>query len=447
MSSVPSLPRLFVSANHRFLITADGRPFFWLGDTAWNLFHRTRRDEAESYFADRQQKGFNVIQAVALAEQNGLNSPSANGQRPLHDNDPARPNEVYFAYVDDLIDLAAAHNLYIALLPTWGDKVTPNWGDGPLIFTPQSAYAYGKWIGARYAARSNLIWCLGGDRPLYRGDADCSLVWRALAAGIREATGRQGLLTYHPDGGMTAAACVHAEAWSDVVMIQSGHWARENPAWEWIESLYNLQPPKPVLDGEPNYEDHPVAPWPTWNPANGYFRDYEVRKQTYRSVFAGGCGVTYGHHAIWQFFGPRYEVINYADRPWYDALQRPGAAQMAHLKNLLLSRPYFSRIPDQSLILSENDPGAEHLCATRAHDGQYAFVYFPNPLQTAWIDLEKLSGPAIHAWWYDPRSAAVQRVGDFTLHPEAFTSPADGPDWVLVLDNARAGFNPPGVVG
>ncbi len=32
---VGSLPRLVVSDNKRFLATADGRPFFWLGDTAW----------------------------------------------------------------------------------------------------------------------------------------------------------------------------------------------------------------------------------------------------------------------------------------------------------------------------------------------------------------------------------------------------------------------------
>ena len=39
-------PRLAVSANKRFLVTADGKPFFWLGDTAWELFHRTTREEA-----------------------------------------------------------------------------------------------------------------------------------------------------------------------------------------------------------------------------------------------------------------------------------------------------------------------------------------------------------------------------------------------------------------
>src|ERR1022692_3851785 len=33
--SADSLPRLRVSENHHFLVTDAGRPFFWLGDTAW----------------------------------------------------------------------------------------------------------------------------------------------------------------------------------------------------------------------------------------------------------------------------------------------------------------------------------------------------------------------------------------------------------------------------
>lgn len=438
-------PRIHASPSRRFLITAEGKPFFWLGDTAWNLFHRTLRPEAVTYLKNRQQKGFNVIQAVVLAEQNGLTSPSANGERPLFENDPTRPNEAYFAYVDELIDFAAGLGLYICLLPTWADKVTPDWGDGPVVFNPQNAYTFGQWIGSRYGGRSNVIWCLGGDRPLVRDDHDWRLIWRAMAAGIADSVGDEALMTYHPDGGDRTPSDVHAESWSNLLMIQSGHWARENPAWDWIDQLYHLQPPKPVLDGEPNYEDHPVAPWPTWDPANGYFRDYEIRKQVYRSVFAGGCGVTYGHHAVWQFYGSRYAVINHVDRTWLEALDRPGAGQMVYLKNLMLSRPYFHRIPDQ-LLLSDAGQGASHVRSTRSVDGQYAFIYIPNASQVITVDLAKLVGPAIKAWWYDPRTGWASEAGVFPCQRQAFLSPADDADWVLVLDTTSADFSPPGEI-
>jgi hypothetical protein len=45
--------------------------FFWLGDTAWELFHRLTREEAERYLENRRAKRFTVIQAVALAELDG----------------------------------------------------------------------------------------------------------------------------------------------------------------------------------------------------------------------------------------------------------------------------------------------------------------------------------------------------------------------------------------
>jgi hypothetical protein len=86
------LPRLRVSDNHRFIVTEQGEPFFWLGDTAWELFHRLNREEAIRYLDDRASKGFTVVQAVALAELNGLGATNAYGHLPLLENDPTKPD-------------------------------------------------------------------------------------------------------------------------------------------------------------------------------------------------------------------------------------------------------------------------------------------------------------------------------------------------------------------
>ncbi|MFZ0283370.1 MAG: DUF4038 domain-containing protein, partial [Bacteroidales bacterium] len=80
--------KLKISGNHRFLIHEDGTPFFYLGDTGWELFHRLNKEETEKYLENRRAKGFTVIQAVALAELDGLNTPNAEGNKPLIDNDP-----------------------------------------------------------------------------------------------------------------------------------------------------------------------------------------------------------------------------------------------------------------------------------------------------------------------------------------------------------------------
>ena len=344
--------RLTVSPGGHFLQFEDGTPFFWLGDTGWELFHRLNLTEVNSYLENRKEKGFNVIQAVILPEMDGLRKPNRYGEVPLINLDPTTPNEKYFQLVDSVINLAMTKNIFMGLLPTWGDKVTKLWGVGPVIFNPENAYHYGLWLSKRYKDRPNIIWILGGDRPAKNDSVDWRPVWRAMANGILDGTQHKVLITYHPWGGENSTSqYIHNEEWLSVNMIQSGHGGGHDvPVWNWITRDRNLVPIKPVLDAEPNYEDHPVNPWPVWDPANGYYRDYDVRKQTYRSVLAGACGVTYGHHSIWQFWSPREEIINHADRYWMEALDRPGAYQVGYLRRLIESRFPLQRIPDQELI-------------------------------------------------------------------------------------------------
>lgn len=441
------LGQLQVSDNGHFLMYEDGSPFFWLGDTGWELFHRLTFEEIEMYLENRRQKGFNVIQAVVLAEMNGLKKPNRYGDVPLHDLDPTKPNEKYFEFVDRVIKLAAEKNLYMGLLPTWGDKVTMIWGEGPVVFNSENAYKYGLWLGKRYKDFPNIIWILGGDRPPMNENSDWRPVWRAMAKGILEATENKALISYHISGGdKSTSQFIHNEEWLDVNMIQSGHGGgRDVHIWELISRDWNLTPAKPVLDSEPNYEDHPVNPWPKWNPENGYFRDYDVRKQTYRSVFAGGCGVTYGHHSIWQFWNPNEEKINFADRYWTEAIDRPGAFQVGYLKKLMESRPQLTRIPDQSLIEKGQGEMGEYCCSTRDIDGSYMMIYIPVG-KSITINTNPIKAKKVYAWWLNPKTAEVIRTGKMKNSGSmVFTTPSLGVenDWVLVIDNPKFKYKIP----
>lgn len=150
--------RLKVSENGHFLVYEDNSPFFYLGDTGWEMFHRLDREQAEKYLKKRSEQGFTVIQAVALAEEKGLTDPNPYGEVPFINLDPTKPNEKYFQHIDDVIDLAAKYGIIIALLPTWGDKVDKmQWGQGPEIFNHENIKIYGKWIGNRFKDKKILF--------------------------------------------------------------------------------------------------------------------------------------------------------------------------------------------------------------------------------------------------------------------------------------------------
>lgn len=434
--------RLRVSDNQRYLVHQDGTPFFYLGDTAWELFHRLNRQDTDRYLKRRAEQGFTVIQAVALAELDGLNDPNANGDKPLLNNDPTTPNDAYFRHVDYVVDKAAEVGLVIGLLPTWGDKVfKANWGKGPEVFTPENARVYGRWIGNRYKNRENIIWILGGDRTPREGSQDVA-IWRAMAEGITEGIGGQdkGLISFHPQpnsldmGG--SSHWFHTDKWLDFNMLQNGH-CRDTYTYDKIAFVYNRQPAKPVMDAEPLYEDHPVC----FNVKDlGTSNAYDVRKYAYLDLFAGAHGHTYGCHDIWQMFMPGKEPVNGPHFPWSEALELPAANQMQFVRKLITSHPLLDRVPDQSLILEANYGPADRIQATRGND--YLFVYTSQGRPFT-VNLGKISGSQVKAYWFDPRKGETKDAGTFANQEQQKFTPSSsgyGQDWVLILDDASKNY-------
>lgn len=249
-----SLPAL--SIRNRVIYQGDA-PFFWMGDTAWELFHRLTTEEAKLYLKNRKALGFNIIQAVGLAELEGLVVPNTNGDLPLKDKDPAQPIDAYFAHVDTIIDLANAEGLYVAFLPTWGDKFNLQWGPGPEIFTPENALAYGEYVGKRYQDK-DIVWVLGGDRNVINSE-DYEII-DAMAKGIKKYDTKH-LMTYHTRGGSTTAQFFADKDWIDIHTFQSGHMG--DNAFRYHAINKSIAPEMPSIDIEPRYEDHPV----NWAPA------------------------------------------------------------------------------------------------------------------------------------------------------------------------------------
>ncbi|MDZ4801235.1 MAG: glycoside hydrolase family 140 protein [Bryobacteraceae bacterium] len=447
------LPKLRVSDNHRFLVTADGKPFFYLADTAWELFHRLDRKQAVEYLDLRARQKYTAIQAVALAELDGINDPNAQGDLPLIEKDPTRPAITpgnnsgnpqqydYWDHVEYIIDQANARGLYVALLPTWGGWIRNVPPRDFAWITPENAQNYGEFLGKRFG-KKGVIWILGGDRT-----ADgIEQSWRNMAKGI--AIGVAGkedydavLMSFHPRGGGTSSTWFHNDQWLDFNMHQTGHGLGDKTEpWAKIAADYNRTPIKPVLDGEPLYEDHPLA---FRAKDNGYSFDAHIRQRAWWDVFSGAAGHTYGNHSVWQMYAAGRKPINGPLLYWNEAMHRPGAAQMQYVRALVESRPYLSRVPDQSLV-TDQLAGLDRISATRG-DG-YAFIYSAMGRKFT-ASLGKISGTKVKATWFNPRTGTTQDGGSFdNTGTHEFTCPSEGfgSDWVLVLDDASKNFPVPG---
>jgi Protein of unknown function (DUF4038)/Putative collagen-binding domain of a collagenase len=429
---------LAIHPGNKYLMTSAGEPFFWMADTAWELFHRCDAEETAFYLDKRKSQGFNVIQAVVLSELDGINEPNANGDKPFLSLEKWEYNEAYFSHVDKVIQMALERGIYIALLPTWGDKLfKDSWGMGPEIFTTKTAYSYGKWIGNRYKDQPNVIWVLGGDRNPRENSEDVK-VWNEMARGIEESQNpdNRQLITFHPQptspGG--SSNWFHREKWLNFNMHQTGH-CPDQPTYKKISHDLSLSPAKPTIDGEPMYEEHPKC----FNAKEfGYSEATDIRKIMYWNVFAGAAGQTYGCHAVWQMYDLDKTPVNSPLKPWQLSLDLEVANQVKHLKNLMLSQEYFSRISDQTLIADSQKDDEFYVAATRDESGNFAMFYFPTGKKTN-LNLTALNGEKLTGKWFDPRTGvSFPMEASFSNGPNVnITPPSEGKgnDWVLILES------------
>lgn len=423
-----SLLPLKVSEDRHFLQYENGKPFFWLGDTGWNLWNSLTEKEVETYFDNRKQKSFNVIQCVVVAERK-----NRHGDLPFTSFNPLVPNEKYFKVIDWSIKQAAQRDLYIAFLPTWGHSVAPLWDESnKAIFNISNAYAYGYFLGKRYKNTYNLVWVLGGDRPAFSDTADWRPIYRNMLKGMRD-VGSKALATYHPAGESSSTDFWQKENTLDFNMLQSGHRKQDLPTWEWINRDYNLSPAKPIIDAEPNYEDHPVF----WKPELGYFTDYDVRKQLYRSVFAGAAGVTYGHQSVWQFYYQGMNKIGSAKMYLHQALDRPGAFNAGLMKKFIDFVKAYQKYPVNNIVVN-NGKEEDHAVAFLTTDSSRAIVYLPIGKELQ-LNTDFVKAANMYVWWMNPKNGEITKTGNFINNKNMkFTPPSlgYGNDWVLVLDDA-----------
>jgi hypothetical protein len=402
-SSSPSDGPLRISPNGRSFVDHTGQPFFWLGDTQWQLWRDFSLADAELILANRQAKGFNVMQVMVTGVGDGTR-PNLEGQLPWLNNTPATPNEAYFTRADRIVELAQKHGQTLMLYLCHNTQRQ--------YVTTTNARAYARWVARRYRHAPNVMWAFVTEVPL----AEHLPLIRELAAGVQEGDGGAHLITYHPDPVHPALSSgeIHTEPWLAFNTIQT--WAYVEGSWGMVTRDYGRSPAKPVVMAEGAYEDDNSDEY------RFVVTPLLARQQAYWSYLAGGFH-SYGHTNNWK-----------VPPGWQASLDAPGAFQMGILKQFFGTLDWWNLVPDQTLIAGQPVPGSTLNTAARSAHGDWAVVYLCRPAQVS-ICLQKLTAlKENQAHWVDPRNG--ERSSAIDLHGQNtpdFSTPPGWEDALLII--------------
>jgi len=437
-ATAPVYP-LNVSSNGRYLVDQNGTPFFPNGDVASSLIAQLDSVAVQQYLDDRNAKGINTIW-VELIEHAFANDAPNNiyGQGPFSGTlsgglaDFSMPNESYWKYVDYVLEQANARGITVLAFPAycgydhnnegWAAEVNAN-GDAGLT-------TYGQYLGQRYAAQPNIIWVAGGDWGPVSNSYDLTTQYSALKQGI-ETFDTVHLWTAHANRNVSGV-----EAWGYLGLDVNTTYSTPNGTPGEVKTDYDRLPVMPFFYIEGYFEnEHGTSV-------------VDLHYQSYSTVLGGGFGSLYGACPLWHFDATTGAGFCDDQSPtWIDALNFSGGSDMAHLGDLIRSRPFEKLVPDYAHTAVTAGYGnlsdGTYAATALASDSSTLLVYIPQQ-RAVTVDLGQLSGTDALVWWYNPNDGSYTFVGSQTSTGSQDFTPPTTDDWVLVIDDSAAGYPPPG---
>jgi hypothetical protein len=426
---------LKVSDNKRYLTYDNGDPFFYLGDTVWEIVRKSLMSEARQYIADRKSKGFNAVQLVTISCLNLFPNGAVNryGEAVYLDTNFSMINPRYFDYMDSIVSLANDSGMIVAIVPMWA------------AMNEQSSFSYyhrkpipdaetllmERYVAARYGG-NNVLWIVTADD--FYDTPKRRKIWTQAAYLLDSAGGGEHLKTIHPGGWTSSIDFFPDEDWLDFHMYQSSHSVDGDYTWYGGNAGYNVQPRKPVLNGECNYEDinnNLISPQQDSNVSR--ITTSNIRQADYETLFSGAyVGITYGASGAWQWSRPEDMGVMWPRYSWDTAIAFPGSTQMGVFRTLMERYNWYNLIPGQTLITQPIAGREDYLPV--AYDTSRILIYFPKFTDFVGINFQMLS-KAMRLDWINPATGTtetIQAIVNSDGLGEAIIALRDTNDWLLV---------------
>ncbi|QSA98079.1 DUF4038 domain-containing protein [Methylococcus sp. EFPC2] len=423
-----------VSADARYLTYANGKPFLWLGDTAWSALIAASPSEWESYIDLRKKQNFNVIQ-VHTGQGWVKRSRDRSGNAPFMGSGPSLQwNPAYWREVERKVRYANSQGLMVYFTA---------------IAEPGPGFPKTNTTEVRRFAR-NLAARMNGYFVVYAPVADGIPTPQIDAAGAELAASAPGhLVSAHPRVKFDPAQAFHDKRYTDFAGLQSGNGWVHDPylkeprkafsapvavqnAIDWTLALYNQAPRKPVINMEGVYDSMRLQ-----NGENLYYQQpYPVRlprSMAYLAMLSGSKGITYGAGGVWNWGNTGNQAT--IGWPLDTALARPGATQMRYWFDFFSGMAWWNLVPQHQLIYDQSSNPLNRMAFAKTPDGRLGVAYLPENWQIT-LDLRDFAGP-VSAKWYNPVSNAWNTTAEPSLVANrgiyAFQKPSGWEDAVLLL--------------
>ena len=283
------------------------------------------------------------------------------------------------------------------------------------VFNEKNAYTFGKFLGERY--RNNAVmWYPGGDSVPGKDDA----VWVAMAKGVRDGSGGTQLISYHGSGQTSSSTWYHKADWLDFNTIQSGH-NFSRTAIAFVSKDYALSPRSRRWTWSRRTRTIPPAPG---SRASTHTR---CGPQAYTAMLAGAAGHAYGSLDLFWFYKdarrtvPQGRIPRLARRSI--TRRRPDGHDAAAVRAKALvqvdARPVGPGLGSGRRPVSTSSQRGPRTAASSS-------PIRPKASRVS-IHMDKVSGKAVKAHWYDPRDGDLAHIGDFAnTGVREFIAPSQG---------------------